>query len=54
MISDPDLDYDEGDPEQDWNIPADEVKGLQVEYFNGQLTSQMKELGYCYLFFFKP
>lgn len=26
MITDPDLDYDEGDPEQDWNIPADEVQ----------------------------
>ena len=38
MITDPDLDYDEGDPEQDWNIPADEVKGLQVEFFDSQLS----------------
>merc|ERR1719154_632606 len=31
MITDPDLDYDEADPEEDWEIPADEVKGLQED-----------------------
>jgi len=31
MITDPDLDYDEADPEGSWEIPADEVKGLKED-----------------------